>query len=366
MRTNAYREMVVVLRQYPLRVFRVAARDRGYLVSTSQGTGWLQPWRKRSSLKNYLTVYQMLTDRNSPFPLHLMRTKQRQWAVFTSRRAYTLSSWPEKAASLEPPQTPDEYARWGELLGQLHRHLENNPMPSKPGTLQPDGPHAAVPTSPFDGWLQQIRTRRQKVLEVRKEWLEAAELPEEERLFLRNIPQMIERMDTAIWILEDLYQRPVPPVCEWTLGELSDGFLLLASGEVKLAPWKSFLPGNGLSDLGRLLVSALDRPDLEQSVRAAVSGYERQFPLSAEGIQALLAFLMFPHLLWSLLQQANNNQKLPSELLDSGEQTPPNRLPADLESLREIYRSEQRLRPVYAWLNRQIAERRANTRHMRR
>ncbi|OUM86229.1 MAG: hypothetical protein BAA01_06225 [Bacillus thermozeamaize] len=358
MRTDALREVAIVLRQYPLRVTGVASRERGYLVQTPQATGWLQAWRKRSRLKNFLTVYHVLMHRNSPFPLPLVRTKQRQWAVITSRRAYTLCRWPEQAEPLAAPQTTEEYARWGELLGRLHRELQEARMSD--GQTHAGSRHEADLTGhAFEAWLQKMRTRRQKVLEVRKEWQEVPGLPEEERLFLRNVPQMMERIDTAIWILEDLKHRPVPSVCVWTLGELADSFLLLSSGEVKLAPWKSFLPGNGLSDLGRLLLSAWDSPELERAVRSAVGGYERQIPLTAEGFQALLAYVMFPHALWSLLQQADQNQALPSERLASGLDAPAKRLPADLDTLRNIYRTEQRLRPVYAWLNRQIAERRA-------
>lgn len=362
MRTDAFREVAMVLRQYPLRVTGVTSRERGYLVRTPQATGWLQPWRKRDSLKNYLTVYQVLMHHNSPFPLPLVRTKHRQRAVITSRRAYTLCRWPEQAVPLDAPQTPEEYARWGELLGQLHRQLQEADMSdaqTHPGSSRYEADPTGNAFHAFEGWLQKMRSRRQKVLEVRNEWQEVPGLPEEERLFLRNVPQMMERIDTAIWILEDLRHRPVPSVCAWTLGDLADSFLLSSSGEVKLAPWKSFLPGNGLGDLGRLLLSAWDSPELERAVRSAVGGYERQIPLSAEGFQALLAYVMFPHALWSLLQQANHNQGLPSERLVSGLQASAKRLPADLDTLRDIYRTEQRLRPVYAWLNRQIAERRA-------
>jgi hypothetical protein len=302
-----------------------------------------------------------LSKQNSPLLLPLIRTKKRQEAVFTSRRAYTFSKWPENAVPLKLPRSAQDFRRWGEGIGKLHRQLAAEDAEPRDNTA--GRPRSAV-SFPFDGWLETMRKRRQKVLDVRQQWLEVADLPEEEQLFLRNIPPMMERIDTAIWILEDLQRRSVPPFSRWTLGDLADSFLSLPSGELKLAPWKRWLPGNGLSDLGRLLLLGWEMPDAGEAVGAAVEGFEQEWPLTAEAFQALLAYMMFPHTLWSLVQQALANQKRPSGRL-AGEAADIPRLPIDAEPLRTIYRQERHHRPLLAWLNRKIAERRAHGRFVR-
>lgn len=357
------REMSVVLRQYNVHPNRIAFFERGFLVTVDGETGWLQPWRLRSDVQRYLTVYRLLHGQNSSLLLPLILTKKRQEAVFTSRRAYTFSRWPEKSTRLKWPQSVQDFYRWGRAIGKLQRQLAATEAASAENRAA-DATRPAA-SFPFSGWLETMRQRRQTVLEVRQRWLTAANLPEEERLFVRNVPPMLERIDTAIWILEDLQQRPVPVFSRWTMGDLSDSFLSLPSGEMKLAPWKRWWPGNGLSDLGRLLLLVWEVPQAWEAAAAAVDGFEEEWPLTAEAFQALLAYMMFPHTLWSLVHRALAAQKRPSARVDGMSPDMP-RLPIDVEQLREIYRQERQHRPLLAWLNRKIAERRTRGRIVRR
>jgi len=75
--------------------------------------------------------------------------------------------------------------------------------------------------------------------------------------------------------------------------------------------------------------------------------------------------MMFPHTLWSLVHRALAAQKRPSARVDGMSPDMP-RLPIDVEQLREIYRQERQHRPLVAWLNRKIAERRTRGRIVRR
>lgn len=349
---TASREMAVVLRQYDVYAKRIAFFERGYVVYAGNETGWLQPWRRRADVQRYLAVYRALDEKDSPLLLPLIRTKKRQEVVFTSRRAYTFSRWPEDALPAKVPRAAEDFRRWGEGIGKLHRQLaEDAPAPG---------------SFPFAGWIETMRRRRQRVLEVQRWWLAAAELPPEERLYLRNIPPMLERIDTSVWMLEDLKERwteqPVPAFGPWTLGDLADSFLALPTGELKLAPWKPCLPGCGLGDLGRLLLLAWETGEPQAAMEAAVEGFEREWPMTADMFQALLAFMMFPHTLWSLLRRALADQPGrggPATAGSAPDAADVPRLPVELEFLKTVYRQERAHRPLLAWLNRQIAERRA-------
>src|SRR5690606_39119341 len=103
------REMSVVLRQYNVHPNRIAFFERGFLVTVDGETGWLQPGRLRSDVQRYLSVYRLLHGQNSSLLLPLILTKKRQEAVFTSRRAYTFSRWPEKSTRLKWPQSVQDF-----------------------------------------------------------------------------------------------------------------------------------------------------------------------------------------------------------------------------------------------------------------
>ncbi len=349
------REMAVVLRQYHVHPNRIRRSERGVLVTVNQEVGWLQPWSRRIDAQRYVRVYRLLAGQDSTIVLPLIQTKKRQDAVFTSRRAYTFSRWPEHAEQLGLPRSEEEFGRWGEGLGQVHRLLARA---GEAGRFNGAPSDRSADTFPFAGWLETMRQRRQKILDVRQQWLATDHLPAEEQLFLRNIPPMMERLESAIGLLNDLQRRAVPPFGGWTLGDLKDSFLSLPSGRLKVAPWKRWLPGHGLSDLGRLLLLASEMPDPIRAAKAAVDGFEREWPLTAEAFQALLAYMLFPHALWSLVHQALAAPKRPSARLDGPTSTYP-QLPVDLQQLRDIYRQEQHRRVLLTWLNQQFSQRRA-------
>jgi len=364
--SKSAREMAVVLRQYNVHPRRIAFYEHGFLVYAGNETGWLQPWRRRADVQRYLSVYRILSAQDSPLLLPLLRTKKRQEAVFTSRRAYTFSQWPEDAAPLKLPRGANDFRRWGQGIGLLHRQLaaDDNIGRDTAGDESFDESRSDV-SFPFAGWIETMRRRRQQVLDVQQWWLKAAHLPPVEQLFLRNIPPMLERIDTAVWMLEELKQRPVQTFGRWTLGDLADSFLSLPSGELKVAPWKRWLPGCGLSDLGRLLLIAWETEEPKAAMEAAVDGFERECPLTAEAFQALLAYMMFPHALWSLVRQAMA-QHQGRRGGSSGAAADIPRLPVELDLLKTLYRQEQDSRPLLAWLNRKIAERRASGTVVRR